>query len=76
MSVDRQAAKRIEGIRRDHLERYRYAMSLAEGPVLDAACGVGYGAYLLASDGHGVKQKTASVPSVAAPQRQARHLAA
>ncbi|QBE64056.1 B12-binding domain-containing radical SAM protein [Pseudoduganella lutea] len=31
---------------------------------------------LLARDGHGVKQKTASAPAVAAPQRQARHLAA
>jgi hypothetical protein len=31
-------------------------------------------AALLASDGHGVKQKTAPVPGVAAPQRQARHL--
>ncbi|GGY29280.1 B12-binding domain-containing radical SAM protein [Pseudoduganella albidiflava] len=32
---------------------------------------------LLASDGHGVKQKAAApVPSLAAPQRQARHLAA
>ncbi|HEX8602713.1 MAG TPA: DUF4080 domain-containing protein [Pseudoduganella sp.] len=33
-------------------------------------------AALLASDGHGVKQKAAPVPGVAAPQRQARHLAA
>jgi radical SAM superfamily enzyme YgiQ (UPF0313 family) len=33
-------------------------------------------AALLASDGHGVKQKTAPVPGVAAPQRQARHMVA
>jgi radical SAM superfamily enzyme YgiQ (UPF0313 family) len=31
---------------------------------------------LLARDGHGVRQKAAPVPSIAAPQRQARHLAA
>ena len=38
--------------------------------------GVADVAALLASDGHGVKQKVAPVPGVAAPQRQARHLVA
>lgn len=38
--------------------------------------GVSGVAALLASDGHGAKQKVAPVPGVAAPQRQARHLAA
>ncbi|WP_338768104.1 DUF4080 domain-containing protein [Massilia sp. METH4] len=33
-------------------------------------------AALLASDGHGVKQKAAPAPAVVAPQRQARHLGA
>lgn len=41
-------------IREDHLQRYRYATTLAKGPVLDAACGIGYGAYAIARMGHEV----------------------
>ncbi|MFH0953793.1 MAG: methyltransferase domain-containing protein [Verrucomicrobiota bacterium] len=43
------APKRIED---DHLERYRFACRYAEGKtVLDIACGVGYGAKLMAEAG-------------------------
>lgn len=49
---DRQAATTLAGIRLDHLYRYLYAQPMAVSPVLDAACGVGYGAYILAEHGN------------------------
>lgn len=50
-SGERQVSDSIAGIRADHVARYRYACeSLRPGMrVLDVACGVGYGAALLAS---------------------------
>jgi len=46
----RQVSPTVEGIRRDHRERYRLAASLIpDGALaLDAACGVGYGSWMLA----------------------------
>lgn len=44
---ERQYGKYIADIRSDHLERYERAAALVEGSVLDAACGVGYGTYLM-----------------------------
>ena len=46
----RQVSPTIEGIRRDHVERYRFAAGLIPdgAAVLDAACGVGYGSRMLA----------------------------
>jgi 2-polyprenyl-3-methyl-5-hydroxy-6-metoxy-1,4-benzoquinol methylase len=46
----RQVSPTLEGIRRDHRERYRLAASLIPdgASVLDAACGVGYGSWMLA----------------------------
>lgn len=41
-------------IRFDHIARYQHALKLAKGPILDAACGMGYGAHALALEGHGV----------------------
>jgi SAM-dependent methyltransferase len=46
----RQVSPILEGIRRDHRERYRFAARFipAGGSVLDAACGIGYGSWMLA----------------------------
>lgn len=51
---ERQVAPTIEGIRRDHRARYEFAAkSLKPGSrVIDFACGVGYGAKILADTGH------------------------
>jgi O-antigen biosynthesis protein len=48
--TERQVAHYSWGIRWDHRARYHYAAQVLAGPqVLDIACGVGYGAYILAS---------------------------
>lgn len=52
-NIDRQIGS-LQKIRRDHLERYYYALTYTKGPILDAACGVGYGSWLLATEGHEV----------------------
>lgn len=46
---DRQVSPNIEGIRKDHTGRYRFACQfINEGDkVLDCACGVGYGSYII-----------------------------
>ncbi len=46
----RQAAPNLKGIRPDHVARYELAARFIpeNGVVLDMACGVGYGAYILA----------------------------
>ena len=41
-------------IRMDHLTRYQHAVTFAKSPVLDAACGMGYGAHGLAVEGYEV----------------------
>lgn len=53
---ERQVAPSVDGIRRDHVARYEWAASqLPPGSrVLDLACGVGYGAWILAQAGHHV----------------------
>lgn len=53
---ERQVAPELSGIRRDHLARYEWAArTLPPGcSVVDLACGVGYGAFILAEAGHHV----------------------
>lgn len=53
---ERQVAPDLSGIRRDHTARYDFAArNLPRGSrILDMACGVGYGAYILAKAGHRV----------------------
>lgn len=48
---ERQAAPTIDGIRADHVARYRLALDYirAHDRVLDIACGVGYGSHLIAT---------------------------
>jgi len=50
MARDRQTAPTLAGIDPGHLYRYIFAKSMARGDVLDCACGVGYGAWIMASD--------------------------
>lgn len=51
---ERQVAETIDGIRRDHVARYEWvAKQLPAGSwVIDLACGIGYGASILAAAGH------------------------
>lgn len=55
-SGERQVSPTLAGIRADHTARYNWAATtLPPGShVLDLACGVGYGAYILAQAGHTV----------------------
>jgi len=45
--AERQMVTSLPSIRGDHKERYEYAMGICSGKILDAACGVGYGSYLM-----------------------------
>lgn len=56
LSGERQVAPTPDGIRRDHVARYEFARSLIGGgkTVIDLACGVGYGAAILADAGNRV----------------------
>lgn len=38
----------INSVRGDHLERYEYTQRICSGDVLDAACGCGYGSFIIA----------------------------
>lgn len=51
---ERQIAPSVAGIRRDHVARYEFAAQHLPGGarVIDFACGVGYGARILAEAGH------------------------
>lgn len=55
-SGERQVAPTVAGIRRDHTARYDWAAKLLkpQSRVIDIACGVGYGSWLLAEAGHRV----------------------
>lgn len=46
--MERQEGLKLSDIRADHAARYRYASKIASGHVLDAACGTGYGSYIMA----------------------------
>lgn len=51
---ERQVAPTIDGIRADHVARYKWAAELLpkNSNVLDYGCGIGYGSNILASCGH------------------------
>lgn len=53
---ERQVAPTLDGIRRDHAARYEWVAKhlKPESRVIDFACGVGYGAKILANAGHRV----------------------
>ena len=49
---ERQYSAQLSGVRPDHLARYRFACDYIQPDhrVVDAACGIGYGSYLMARD--------------------------
>ncbi len=51
MAAERQQHELVQGIRRDHVERYLFATRFVKAgdSVLDVACGCGYGSFLLAN---------------------------
>jgi predicted SAM-dependent methyltransferase/SAM-dependent methyltransferase len=52
-SGERQVGKTLDDIRLDHVNRYKFAstyISKQDATVTDGACGVGYGAYILAQN--------------------------
>ena len=56
---ERQVADKIEDIQADHVARYKFAIEALKqvgenARVLDCACGVGYGSWMLAEAGHAV----------------------
>lgn len=53
---ERQVAPTLDGIRRDHRARYEWVARMLPpaSRVIDLACGVGYGAFILAEAGHRV----------------------
>ena len=72
---ERQVSPTLDGIRRDHVARYEFANkvmasdALAPQSVLDLACGVGYGAYIMAKSGHKVFALDRSVEAIAYARR-------
>lgn len=48
---ERQMATRLRDVRADHTARYHWAAKRLQGTVIDAACGCGYGAAILADAG-------------------------
>jgi len=52
---ERQVSPTLDGVRYDHLARYRWACHHLNGTVLDAACGIGYGSNILANHGFTVR---------------------
>lgn len=54
---ERQVSPTLDGIRRDHVARYEFAAKRIQpgSRVIDFACGVGYGARILADAGHTVR---------------------
>lgn len=72
---ERQVAASLSGIRRDHTERYRWAVSQLPDAsrVIDLACGVGYGAFILASAGHHVLAIDNDAEAIAYGKRYYQH---
>jgi len=56
VALERQTAKKLEEIRRDHVARYEWVNSQIDEPtsIIDACCGVGYGSNIMAKGGHTV----------------------
>jgi SAM-dependent methyltransferase len=58
-------ATSLEAIKANHVERYRFAATIARGAVLDAACGCGYGSAILADAGCRVRGVDVSEEAIA-----------
>jgi len=44
---ERQVSPTLDGIRKDHLARYKWAAKRLSGCVYDIGCGIGYGSKIL-----------------------------
>lgn len=64
---ERQVAPTLSGIRADHLARYAWAAKhlKPKSTIIDAGCGVGYGAKILADAGHTVLAYDQSAAAIA-----------
>jgi len=51
MDSDRQLVTKVSDVQKGHFERYKFAMQRVSGKILDAACGVGYGSFMLSEVG-------------------------
>jgi len=74
-SGERQVSPTVDGIRADHVRRYEWAArTLAPNSrVLDIACGVGYGAFILAQAGHRVTAIDISADAIAYAKEHFAH---
>lgn len=72
---ERQVATRLADIRRDHTARYEWAAKRLPigSKVLDIACGVGYGSYILAKAGHQVTAVDADAEAIEFAEKHWRH---
>lgn len=53
---ERQVSPTLDGIRADHVNRYKWAIDkVPKGSIIDAACGIGYGSWMLANAGYYVR---------------------
>lgn len=69
----RQWATSLAEIRRDHVERYRWASGLVKGLVADLGCGIGYGAQMMASAGCFVDAFDASEDAISFAEQHWHH---
>ena len=72
---ERQVAPTLKGIRRDHVARYEFAAKLLapKSRFIDFACGVGYGANVLAKAGHHVTGIDIDAEALAYARRYYKH---
>jgi len=74
--AERQTAASYDGIRADHVGRYRFAARTVAGEVLDAACGCGYGTFMLAEAGGRVRGVDRDASAIAYAETHWAHVRA
>jgi len=74
-SGERQVSPTLKGIRADHTARYFWAGDIIPNGsrVIDLACGIGYGTYIMAEAGHQVTGGDISAESIAYAGRHYAH---
>ena len=69
LTGERQVAPTIDGITPDHRKRYEFAghmigMNYGKCGIIDSACGVGYGSFIMALQGHHVTAVDISIDAI------------